>query len=123
MSDVRAASVQARSGGEHEDIHPFRSLLGSDALANSSGESAHQHSCRSAARRNLKISPKDFRFYVQSVDLLDEKGTRVPVSFTSAREKSDVIAFLRSLTDRELLADASLADPWENMPNACFAAP
>jgi uncharacterized repeat protein (TIGR04052 family) len=30
-----------------------------------------------------KLNPRDFRFYVQSVDLLDESGKSVPVAFTA----------------------------------------
>jgi uncharacterized repeat protein (TIGR04052 family) len=30
-----------------------------------------------------RLNPRDFRFYVQSVDLLDENGAPVPVSFTA----------------------------------------
>jgi cytochrome c peroxidase len=32
-------------------------------------------------------------------------------------EKADVVAFLRSLTDEELLKNPKLADPWPNEPN------
>jgi len=34
----------------------------------------------------------------------------------SAEEKSDVVAFLKSLTDEELLKDPKLADPWGKAP-------
>ncbi len=34
----------------------------------------------------------------------------------SAEEKSDVVAFLKSLTDEELLKDPKLADPWPKAP-------
>jgi uncharacterized repeat protein (TIGR04052 family) len=42
-----------------------------------------------------RISPRDFRFYVQSVDLLNERGDFVPVAFTpDGKWQTDHVALL-----------------------------